>query len=402
MKIPPAYIARGLWARRLTTALTAAGLALVVFVFAAVLMLDEGLRKTMVTTGEYDNVVLIRRSAETEVQSVVARDQASIASSHPAVALGRDGQPLASRETVVLISLDKRGAEGAGDRRGGDRRGGDRRSNVLIRGVGPQAQALRPQVRMVSGRMFGPGSSEIIAGASVARRFVGAGIGETMRFGQREWTVVGLFEAGNSGFDSEIWGDADQLMQAFRRPVYSSVVLKLADSEQFERYKRDVEADPRLTLEAKREQVFYSDQTRALSTFISILGLSLSVIFSIGAVIGATVTMYASVANRVTEIGTLRALGFQRRSILAAFLAESLLLALVGGVAGLAFASLMQLMSFSTTNFQSFSELAFGFTLNAAIVVQSLLFALAMGFVGGFLPALRAARMEIVDALRAA
>jgi putative ABC transport system permease protein len=388
MKIPPSYIARNLWARRLTTALTAAGLALVVFVFAAVQMLDEGLRKTMVTTGEYDNVVLIRRSAETEVQSVVQRDQARIITSHPAVALGPDGQPLASRETVVLISLDKRGSA--------------QRSNVLIRGVGPQALALRPQVHMVSGRMFRPGSSEIIAGASVARRFVGAGIGEKMRFGQREWTVVGLFDAANSGFDSEIWGDTEQLLQAFRRPVYSSVVLKLADSEQFERYKLAVEADPRLTLEAKREQDFYSDQTRALSTFIRILGLSLSVIFSVGAVIGATVTMYASVANRVTEIGTLRALGFQRRSILAAFLAESLLLALIGGVAGLAFASLMQLLSFSTTNFQSFSELAFGFTLNAAIVVRSLLFALAMGFVGGFLPALRASRMEIVDALRAA
>jgi putative ABC transport system permease protein len=388
MKIPASYIARNLWARRLTTALTAAGLALVVFVFAAVLMLDEGLRKTMVTTGEYDNVVLIRRSAETEVQSIVPREQASVVISHPAVALGLDGQPLASRETVVLISLDKRASA--------------QRSNVLIRGVGQQALALRPQVRLVSGRMFRPASSEIIAGASVARRFVGAGLGERIRFGQREWTVVGLFDAANSGFDSEIWGDANQLMQAFRRPVYSSVVLKLADSAQFERYKAQVEADPRLTLEAKREQVFYSDQTRALSTFISILGLSLSVIFSIGAVIGATVTMYASVASRVTEIGTLRALGFQRRSILAAFLTESLLLALVGGVAGLAFASLMQLISFSTTNFQSFSELAFGFTLNARIVLQSLLFALAMGFVGGFLPALQASRMRIVDALRAA
>jgi ABC-type antimicrobial peptide transport system permease subunit len=250
--------------------------------------------------------------------------------------------------------------------------------------------------------MFDPGSSEIIAGAGVARRFVGAGLGERLRFGQREWTVVGLFDAGNSGFDSEIWGDVDQLMQAFRRSAYSSLALKLADSAGFDSFKKAVESDPRLTLEAKRERAFYSDQTRALSTFINILGLSLSVIFSIGAVIGATVTMYASVANRVTEIGTLRALGFQRRSILAAFLAESLMLGLVGGVAGLLFASLMQLMSFSTTNFQSFSELAFGFRLSAAIVAEALLFALAMGFVGGFLPALRASRMAIVDALRAA
>jgi ABC-type lipoprotein release transport system permease subunit len=394
MKIPPAYIARNLWARRLTTLLTAAGLALVVFVFAAVLMLDEGLHATMVTTGEYNNVVLIRSSAETEVQSSVTRAQADAAISHPAVALTPEGLPFASRESVVLISLDKRG---------NGQRGGDRRSNVMIRGVGQYALALRPQVQLVAGRMFRPGSSEIVAGAGVARRFVGAGLGERMRFGQREWTVVGLFDAGNSGFDSEIWGDADQLMQAFRRPsTYSSLVLRLADSEQFARFKKDIESDPRLTLEAKREQVFYSDQTRALSTFINILGMTLSVVFSIGAVIGATVTMYASVANRVAEIGTLRALGFQRRSILAAFLVESLMLGLAGGVAGLAFASGMQLVSFSTTNFQSFSELAFGFRLTPAIALEALLFALAMGLVGGFLPALRAARMEIVDALRAA
>lgn len=388
MKIPPSYVARNLWSRRLTTVLTAAGLALVVFVFAAVLMLNEGLHATMVTTGEYDNVVLIRSSSETEVQSSVPRAQADAAISHPAVALTREGLPLASRETVVLISLDKRGS--------------GQRSNVLIRGVGPYALDLRPQLRLVAGRMFRAGASEIVAGAGVARRFNGAGLGERMRFGQREWTVVGLFAAGGSGFDSEIWGDADQLMQAFRRPSYSSIVLRLADSAQFERYKKDIETDPRLTLEAKREQAYYSDQTRALSTFINILGMTLSVVFSIGAVIGATVTMYASVANRVAEIGTLRALGFQRRSILAAFLVEALMLGLVGGVAGLACASSMQLVSFSTTNFQSFSELAFGFRLTPAIAAESLLFALAMGFVGGFLPALRASRMEIVDALRAA
>lgn len=388
MSIPLSYIARNLWARRLTTALTAGGLALVVFVFAAVLMLDEGLRNTLVTTGEYDNVVLIRRSAETEVQSGVDRTQANIVASHPAIGLGADGQPMLSKETLVLISLNKRGS--------------DKPSNIIIRGVGARALTLRPQVKLTAGRMFRPGASEIIAGASIARRFSGAGIGETLRFGQREWTVVGLFDAGNSGFDSEIWGDADQLMQAFRRNAYSSVVLRLADSGRFDGFKKDIEGDQRLTLDAKREQTFYSDQSRALSTFISILGLTLSVIFSIGAMIGATITMYASVANRVGEIGTLRALGFQRRNILAAFLTESMLLAVVGGVVGLAFASLMQFLSFSTTNFQSFSELAFGFKLNAAIVVKTLLFSLVMGMVGGFLPALRAARMQIVDALRAA
>jgi ABC-type antimicrobial peptide transport system permease subunit len=388
MRIPLSYIARNLWARRLTTTLTASGLALVVFVFATVLMLDEGLRTTLVTTGEYDNVILIRRSAESEVQSGVDRAQANIASSHPAIALGADGQRMVSKETVVLISLRKRGS--------------DKPSNVVIRGIDQRGLVLRPQVKLSAGRMFRPGASEIVAGASIAKRFAGAGIGEKLRFGQREWTVVGLFDAGNSGFDSEIWGDADQLMQAFRRNGYSSMVLRLADSTLFERFKQDIESDQRLTLEAKREQTFYSDQSRALSTFISILGLTLSIIFSIGAMIGAAITMYASVANRTGEIGTLRALGYQRRNILAAFLAESMLLAVAGGAVGLGFASFMQFLSFSTTNFQSFSELAFGFRLNGAIVAKTLLFSLVMGFIGGFLPAVRAARMKIVDALRAA
>ncbi|MES2260148.1 MAG: ABC transporter permease [Pseudomonadota bacterium] len=388
MKLPLSYIARNLWARRLTTALTAGGLALVVFVFATVLMLDEGLRTTLVSTGEYDNVVLVRRSAETEVQSGIDRAQANIAASHRAIGSGADGLPLLSKETVVLISLLKRDSA--------------KPSNVIIRGVSPRALVLRPQVRISSGRMFRPGASEIVAGASIAKRFAGAGIGETIRFGQREWTIVGLFDAGNSGFDSEIWGDADQLMQAFRRNGYSSVILRLADSSLFEKFKQEIESDPRMTVDAKREQVFYADQSRTLSKFISYLGMTLSAIFSIGAMIGATITMYASVASRVGEIGTLRALGYQRRSILAAFLVEAMLLALAGGALGLLFASMMQWLSFSTTNFQSFAELAFGFRLTLAIVLKTLAFSLVMGAIGGFLPALRAARMPIVDALRAA
>jgi ABC-type lipoprotein release transport system permease subunit len=333
-------------------------------------------------------VVVIRRAADTEVQSGVDRKQAAIVASHPAIASGGDGQAMLSKETVVLISLHKRDS--------------DKPSNVIIRGIGPAGAAMRPQVKLTEGRMFRPGASEIIAGASIARRFAGAGIGEKVRFGQREWTVVGLFDAGNSGFDSEIWGDADQLMQAFRRLGYSSVIARMATPEAFDNFKRDIESDPRLTLEAKREQQFYSDQSRALSNFISYVGIALSVIFSIGAMIGATITMYASVANRVGEIGTLRALGFQRTDILSAFLVEAMLLSLVGGAAGLVCASFMQFISFSTTNFQSFAELAFGFRLSPAIIIKTLLFSLVMGVIGGFLPALRAARLQIVDALRAA
>lgn len=388
LTLPLAYSLRNLWARRLTTALTAGGMALVVFVFAAVLMLDEGLRTTLVATGNDDNVVVIRRSSETEVQSGVERVQAAIVESLPEVALGDGGAILASKESVVLISLYKRGTT--------------KPANVIIRGAGPQGLQLRPQVRLVAGRMFRPGSNEIIAGRAIAERFERAGLGERLRFGGQEWLVVGVFDAGRTGFDSEIWGDADTLMQSFRRTAYSSMVFKLADPTRFAAVKTAIEADPRLTLEAKRETRFYADQSETLSKFISILGVTLSLIFSVGAVIGAMITMYAAVASRVGEIGTLRALGFRRSSILFAFLGESLLLALVGGVAGLVLASFMQLVTISTMNWQSFAELAFSFTLTPAIVAKSLGFALFMGFVGGFLPAFRAARLNIVDALRAA
>jgi ABC-type antimicrobial peptide transport system permease subunit len=389
MQVPISYSLRNLWTRKLTTALTAGGMALVVFVFAAVLMLDEGLRKTLVDTGASDNVVVTRRASGTEVQSGIERVPAAIVESLSQVALGAGGERQVSKELVVLISLIKRQS------------GGDKPSNVIIRGVAPMGIALRPQVNIVAGRMFRTGSNEIIAGRAIAERFVHTGLGESVRFGGRDWVVVGVFDAAKSGFDSEIWGDVDQLMPAFRRPVYSSLIFRLNDSGQFDAVKSAIESDPRLTLEAKRESQFYADQSKALSTFIRILGISLSVIFSIGAVIGAMITMYAAVANRTAEIGTLRALGFRRASILAAFLLESLFLSLLGGLLGLFFASFMQLFTISTMNWQSFAELAFSFRLNPAIIGKSLCFALVMGLIGGFSPAVRAARLNIVDALRA-
>ena len=226
-------------------------------------------------------------------------------------------------------------------------------------------------------------------------------IAQSTRFAGRDWRIVGVFDGGSSGFDSEAWGDVEQLGQAFRRFGYSSVIARLVDRDQFERLKSDIEADIRLKLDVKVEPLFYEEQSKALSTFLSILGLALSFIFSIGAVIGAAITMYAAVASRTGEIGTLRALGFRRSSILWAFLGESILLSLVGGVVGLLAASLLQLFTVSTLNFTSFSQLAFGFHLTPAIGLQTILFAAVMGIVGGFLPSVRAARMEIVDSLRA-
>jgi len=380
------YSFRNLLTRRLTTALTAGGMALVVFVFASVLMLSEGLKKTLVDTGSYDNVVVIRKAAESEVQSGVERVQASIVESQPEIAMGKDGKLLLAKELVVLINLPKRGS--------------DKPSNVEIRGAAEKSMALRPQVKLVEGRMFRTGSAEIIAGRGVAKRFKGAGLGETIRFGMRDWTVVGIFDAGNTGFNSEIWGDVDQMMQAFRRPVYSSVIFKLANPSDFDELKARIESDPRLSVDAKRETKYYADQSEMMAKFLRILGISLTAIFSLGAVIGAMITMYAAVSNRVSEIGTLRALGFQKGSIHAAFLMESLLLGFIGGCSGLFFASFLQFFTISTMNWQTFSELAFTFSLTPEIIWKSLVFSLVMGLVGGLLPAFRAANMNIIEALR--
>ena len=299
--------------------------------------------------GRPDNVLLLRKGAGAEINSGIERAKAAMVESLDGIATNGEGRRLVSKEPVVLINLPKRS--------------NGKPSNVTVRGTSALGLELRPQVRVIEGRMFRPGTSEIIAGRSVAGGFRGAALGETLRFAQRDWVVVGVFDSDKTAFDSEIWGDAEQMLAAFRRPVYSTLVLRLNQREAL----------------------------AGLKAAIGILGLSLSVIFSIGAIVGAMITMFAAVAQRVGEIGTLRALGFRRGAVLVAFLAESLLLSLVGGVVGLAAASGMQAVDISTTNFQTFSEIAFQFRLTPAIAAQTLLFALAMGFVGGFIPAWRAA-----------
>lgn len=387
MGVPLSYSFRNLWTRRLTTILTALGMALVVFVFSAMLMLAQGLQKTLVETGSSDNVVVIRKGSATEVQSGVDRYQASIIETQPEVAIGEEGQFLLAKESVIIISMPKRGTK--------------QENYITIRGIGKSSLALRPQVKLMEGRLPTLGTSELITGKSVAERFEGSGLGETLRFGLRDWKVVGVFDAGNTGFNSEVWADGEQLMQTFRRYAYSSVIFKLRDPSRFEDVKKRIENDPRLTLEAKRENRYYADQSEMMATFLRILGTSLTIIFSLGAIIGAMITMYAAVSTRTSEIGTLRALGFKRSSILTAFLFEALLLGLIGGLIGLFFASFLRFLTVSTMNFQTFSELAFDFTLSVDIAWKALSFSLIMGFVGGVLPAVRAARMNIVESLRA-
>jgi ABC-type lipoprotein release transport system permease subunit len=383
-----AYSLRNLLARRLTTLLTAGGMALVVFAFAAIVMLAEGLEATLVDSGSFQNAIAIRKSSNSEVQSGVSRIEAAVVETQPEVARDTQGQPLVAKEVVVLINLRKRGSDGT--------------SNVTLRGISGASLALRPQLKMVAGRMPRPGAAEIAVGDGIARRFHSGRLNDRLTFAKNDWTVVGIFDAGNTGFSSEIWGDADQLMQAFRRQAYSSVIFRLRDPDQLETVKRRVEGDPRLTLDLKREIDYYREQSEMTATFLRILGTALTIIFSIGAVVGAMITMYAAVANRTAEIGTLRAVGFQRSAILAAFLAESLLLGMAGGFGGLFLASFLQFFTVSTTNFQTFAELAFQFRLSPGIVTEGLGFAGLMGLAGGLLPAFRAARMNIVEALREA
>ncbi len=388
MPIPLSYSYRNLLARRLTTFLTAAGMALVVFVFAAVLMLAEGLRRTLVATGSYDNAVVLRAGSESEVQSSLDRTQAGIINAQPEVALDPEGRRLVANEAIILVNLARRGTGKPG--------------NVIIRGVQPMSLELRQEVRLAQGRLPRPGSQEVMVGSQIARRFENAGLGETLNFAMRSWRVVGVFDAGNTGFNSEIWGDVEQILQAFRRPAYSGVILRLRDPGQFLELKARLEGDPRLPVTVYREVDFYENQSRRMADFIRLLGLVLTIIFSFGAILGAMVTMHTQVANRTAEIGTMRALGFMRRDILAAFLAEALLLGLMGGLLGLIPASGLQLFTLTTLNWTSFSEISFRFALTYGIALKSLGFALAMGLLGGLLPAFRAARLSLVEALRAA
>ncbi len=387
MNIPLNYSLRNLWVRWHTTIATVIGFMLVVFVFVAVMMLANGLKKTLVATGSDRNAIMIRKSATSELVSGIEREQGNIVKALNGIAVNAQGKPLVATEVVVVIALKKKD-------------GGTEKLNVTARGVSPESLEMRDMVKLTQGRMWTTGSSEVVVGRAVAKRFANAGIGSSLRFGQREWTVVGIFDAAGTGFESEIWGDIDQLMPAFDRPVYSSITARLADPNGFEAFKTQIAQDPRLTIDTKPEKQFYAEQSQMLALFIKLMGIIITIIFSLGAMIGATITMYASVAHRIREIGTLRALGFPRRSILTAFLLEAVGLSIVGATLGILLAALLSTTTISTTNFNTFAELEFGFTLSPEIVAAALIFSISMGIMGGFFPAVRASRLPIVDALR--
>lgn len=385
--IPLSYNVRSILRRRFSAVATAAGLGLVVFVFAAVLMLARGVEETLKATGSPRNAILLRKGSTTELTSFLPRDAAKVFSADSAVAV-EGGKAVASPELFVIFQLQRADANGT--------------ANVGFRGVTPEGlRLLRSEtVHVTDGRLPQPATSEVMIGKAVRGRYKGALLGQSIRIARRDWQVVGVFDAEGSGFESEVWGDADQIADAAHRIGYSQLTVRLKSPSELGALRATVDADPRYNLEAKREDRYYEEASGPLATFVRALGTVIAVFFAFGATLGAMITMYAQVASRVREVGTLRALGFRRRAVLGSFLVESLILALIGAVAGCAFASMLGALSFSTMNFSSFTEIKFRFHFAPAVAVWSTVFAVAMGLLGGALPATRAARLAIAEATK--
>jgi hypothetical protein len=387
MKIPLAYNVRSVLGRPVSTALTALGIALVVAVFIGMLALANGFAAALTRTGSARNVLVLRRGADSEMSSGLGRDVVSILSGSPHVARGADGRPMASPEVYVIIPLGRMGDT-------------TQLANVVVRGVSEQAWSVRANVALTEGQRPASGRNEVCVGQRLVGRFPGTGIGETMRFAGRPWTVTCHFAAGGSAFESEIWGENEQILPAMRRDGFQSLSFRLADPAAFNEAKRVLEADKRMQVDVYRESAFYAKQSELLGRILRILAIMITAIMAVGAIFGAVNTMYAAVSSRAPEIAVLLTLGFKPRSILASFLAESALIAAVGGVLGCLLALPMNGIVTSTTNWASFSEIAFSFRITPGLLLAGLIFAIVMGTLGGFFPARRASKVPVVQAIR--
>ena len=387
MKIPIAYNARSMMQRPVSTALTALGIGLVVAVFIGMLALANGFRTALVRTGSDRNAVVLRRGADSELASGIGRDQASIISASPHIATGADGRPMVSPEVWVLIPLPRPGDTTA-------------LANVVARGVSPAAWEVRQNIRVSEGRRPESGRAEICIGQRIAGRFEHTAVGDSLRIAGRDWEVVCHFTAGGSTFESEIWGENEQFMPVFRGQVFQTIAFRLKDPAAFPEAKRVLEADQRLGVDVHLENEFYAAQSEVLGRILRILALVITTIMAVGAIFGAVNTMYAAVGTRAPEIAVLLTLGFRPRSVLTSFLAESALIAAAGGVIGGLLALPINGIVTSTTNWASFSEIAFSFRVTPTLLFSGFVFSLVMGIVGGFLPARKAARLPVIQALR--
>lgn len=386
--IPISYNLRNLGARWTNTLVAVLGIAGVVGVFVATISMANGFRSTLKASGSPDNVMLRRAGSNAELESGLSLEQAKVAMTYPQVAAGTDGQPLGSPEVVVVAALPMITT------------GTD--ANVQVRGVSKTVWQVRPTVRITAGRTLTPGLPELNVGKNAASLYRGLELGGVVAFGGQNWTVVGLFDAGGSAFDSEIWADATVLNEGFQRPKEScqSITLKLKSADDFTAFKDAASVDPRLTVTVERESDYYRRQSKMVETLIRVLGYMVASVMAIGAVFGALNTMYSSVSARSREVATLRALGFSRYSIVLSFTLESICISTVGAVLGCLLVIPLNGYTASTINWSTFSHLGFAFQITPTLVGTGFLFAWLMGFLGGFFPALRAARQSIPTILR--
>ncbi len=387
MAIPIVYNLRSVRARWTSAIVAVAGIAGTVGVFVAMLSLARGFRATLVSSGSEDNALIVRAGATSEMTSGVALDAVKIIQDAPGIARGTNG-PLVTAEAVLMAPIPL--ISTATD------------ANVELRGVSPNVLQIRKQVKIVQGRMFQPGLTEVVVGKNANTTYSGLTLNNTIWLGTMQWKVVGIFDAGGSSFDSEVWGDSRLLAEAYKRPdtFFQSATVHLTSPEALTQLKDALTTDPRLSVDVTREVEYYAKQSTRMTTLITRLGGFVAFVMAIGAVFGALNTMYSAVADRGREIATMRALGFGGPSVVFSFLLEALFISFVGGVLGCLAVLKLNGVTTSTINFQTFSNLAFAFKITPELLVKGVIFALVMGVLGGFFPAVRAARLPVATALR--
>ncbi len=387
--IPIAYNIRSLTVRRTTTLAAALGLALVVFIFASVMMMKNGIKQASARAADPDVAIVLRKGSDVELTSGIEESNVSLVTAASGVAKAANGRPLAVSELLVVVLIGKN-------------TGGF--SNVTLRGVPDDVMTFRPSVKIIEGRAATPGTDEAIVGSSIRGRFVGLEVGQSIEMRKnRPLKIVGVFEDNGSAFESEIWGDMNVIRATFgRQGVVSSIRVRLDSPAKFDAFKTEVETNRQLNVTAMRDAEFYEKSSHGTAMVLSVLGFIIAFFFSIGAIIGAMITMHATVAQRQREIGTLRALGFSRFQILFSFLVESIALAVMGGVIGAAASLLMGMKRITLMNNATWSELSFRFEPTPQILITAIVIASVMGVLGGFFPAIRAARINPVQAMRGA
>ncbi len=388
MAIPVIYNFRSVKARWSSAIVAVVGIAGTVGVFVAMLSLARGFKATLVSSGSEDNAIIMRAGATSEMTGGVTIDTVKIIQDKPGIAKGADGSPLVTPEVVLVapIPLISTGTD----------------ANVEIRGVSKNVLEIRRNIKIVEGRMFTPGLNEIVVGKNANASYSGLTLGNTIGLGSVHWKIVGIFDAGGSSFDSDVWGDAHLIGPAFNRPdiYFQSITVHLTSASALQQLKDAATADPRLNVDVTREIDYYSKQSNRLTKLITVLGGLVAGVMAIGAVFGALNTMYSAVAERGREIATMRALGFGGPSVVFSFVIEALLIAFIGGLVGCIAVLPLNGLTTGAMNLQTFSHVAFAFKITTELLVKGIVFALVMGIIGGFLPAVRAASMPVASALR--